>query len=53
MPLFKKKHRNYYNQGFDLIDYVLNPEIFDNQEDGYINYFKNHGLGDVELIEEI
>ena len=40
----------HYNQGFDLLDYVLNPEIFD-IKDGYIDLFQKPGLG-VEINEE-
>lgn len=40
----------HYNQGFDLLDYVLNPEVFD-LEDGYVQLFKKPGLG-VEINEE-
>lgn len=40
----------HYNQGYDLLDYVLNREIFD-VEDGYIKLFKKPGLG-VEINEE-
>tara|TARA_R110000868_G_scaffold18840_5_gene82081 strand:+ start:29059 stop:30219 length:1161 start_codon:yes stop_codon:yes gene_type:complete len=40
----------HYNQGFDLLDYVLNPEIFD-IKDGYIELFQKPGLG-VEMNEE-
>lgn len=40
----------HYNQGFDLLDYVLNPEVF-NIKDGYIDLFQKPGLG-VEMNEE-
>ncbi|TMM56755.1 galactonate dehydratase [Maribacter algarum] len=40
----------HYNQGFDLLDYVLNPEVFD-LTDGYVDLFKKPGLG-VEINEE-
>lgn len=40
----------HYNKGFDLLDYVLNPEDFE-VKDGYINLFKKPGLG-VEINEE-
>jgi galactonate dehydratase len=40
----------HYNQGFDLLDYVLNPEIF-NIRDGYIDLFQKPGLG-VEMNED-
>tara|TARA_R110002012_G_scaffold55353_1_gene141291 strand:+ start:10249 stop:11409 length:1161 start_codon:yes stop_codon:yes gene_type:complete len=40
----------HYNQGFDLLDYVLNPEVFD-IKDGYIDLFQKPGLG-VEINEE-
>ena len=40
----------HYNQGFDLLDYVLNPEIFD-IKDGYIELFQKPGLG-VDMNEE-
>ena len=40
----------HYNQGFDLLDYLTNPEIFD-VKDGYINIFNKPGLG-VEINEE-
>ena len=40
----------HYNQGFDLLDYVLNPEIF-NIKDGYIDLFQKPGLG-VEMNED-
>ncbi|AGA79981.1 galactonate dehydratase [Echinicola vietnamensis] len=40
----------HYNQGFDLLDYVKNPEVFDLKE-GYIDLFDRPGLG-VEMDEE-
>lgn len=40
----------HYNKGFDLLDYVANPEVFD-IKDGYIQLFQNPGLG-VEIDEE-
>lgn len=40
----------HYNQGFDLLDYVSNPEDFE-VKDGYIDLFKKPGLG-VEINEE-
>ncbi|MFD2586317.1 galactonate dehydratase [Croceitalea marina] len=40
----------HYNQGFDLLDYVLNPEVFD-LEDGHIKLFDKPGLG-VAINEE-
>ncbi|WP_199769340.1 galactonate dehydratase [Flavivirga eckloniae] len=40
----------HYNKGFDLLDYVLNPEVFE-VKDGYIELFKKPGLG-VEINEE-
>jgi len=39
----------HYNQGYDLLDYVANPEIFDIR-DGYIDVFTRPGLG-VEMNE--
>ncbi len=39
----------HYNQGFDLLDYVANPEVFD-IKDGYIDIFTKPGLG-VEINE--
>ncbi|WP_434547557.1 galactonate dehydratase [Parapedobacter pyrenivorans] len=39
----------HYNQGFDLLDYVANPEIFA-VKDGYIQRFQGPGLG-VEIDE--
>ena len=39
----------HYNQGFDLLDYVANPEIFA-VTDGYIQLFQKPGLG-VEIDE--
>jgi len=40
----------HYNKGFDLLDYVDNPEIF-KVEDGYIPLITQTGLG-VEINEE-
>jgi galactonate dehydratase len=40
----------HYNQGFDLLDYMKNPEVFD-LKDGYIELLKNPGLG-IEIDEE-
>lgn len=40
----------HYNQGYDLLDYVLNSEDF-TVIDGYISLFKKPGLG-VEIDEE-
>ncbi len=40
----------HYNEGCDILDYMLNPEIFD-VKDGYINLLKGPGLG-VEINEE-
>ena len=40
----------HYNKGFDLLDYMENPEMF-NVKDGYIDLFKKPGLG-VEINEE-
>lgn len=40
----------HYNKGFDILDYVLNPEVF-NVKNGYIDLFKKPGLG-VEIDEE-
>jgi galactonate dehydratase len=40
----------HYNQGFDILDYVKNPEVFD-VKDGYIDLFKKPGLG-VDIDEE-
>lgn len=40
----------HYNEGFDLLDYMDNPEIFD-LEDGYINRLDRPGLG-VDINEE-
>lgn len=39
----------HYNQGFDLLDYVSNPEVF-NLKDGYIELFDKPGLG-IEINE--
>lgn len=40
----------HYNQGMDLLDYLVNPEIFD-IKDGYIDRWENPGLG-IEINEE-
>lgn len=40
----------HYNVGADLLDYLLNPEIFD-IHNGYISLFKGAGLG-VDINEE-
>ncbi len=40
----------HYNEGFDLLDYLDNPEIFD-VKDGYIDLMDKPGLG-VEINEE-
>ena len=40
----------HYNQGFDLLDYMTNPDVFE-VGDGYIDILKNPGLG-VEINEE-
>jgi galactonate dehydratase len=40
----------HYNQGFDLLDYVLNPEVFE-IKDGFIDLFTKPGLG-VEMDEQ-
>lgn len=40
----------HYNQGFDLLDYMDNPEVFE-VKDGYIHLLKNPGLG-VDINEE-
>lgn len=40
----------HYNIGFDLLDYVLNPEVF-NVKDGYVGLFKTPGLG-IDIDEE-
>ncbi|WP_186755178.1 galactonate dehydratase [Echinicola salinicaeni] len=40
----------HYNKGFDLLDYVLNPEAFE-LEDGYVKLFDRPGLG-IEMNEE-
>jgi len=40
----------HYNKGFDLLDYMANPEIF-KVEDGYIHLILKPGLG-VEINEE-
>ena len=39
----------HYNQGFDLLDYVANAEVF-SVIDGYIQLFQQPGLG-VEIDE--
>jgi len=40
----------HYNQGFDLLDYMENPEVFE-IKDGYIDLLEKPGLG-VEINEE-
>ena len=40
----------HYNRGYDILDYVLNPEVF-NVEDGSINLLTKPGLG-IEINEE-
>tara|TARA_B100000497_G_C7672455_1_gene405912 strand:- start:29 stop:1177 length:1149 start_codon:yes stop_codon:yes gene_type:complete len=40
----------HYNKNYDLLDYMLNPEIF-NLHEGYINLLTGPGLG-VEMNEE-
>lgn len=40
----------HYNKGFDLLDYVLNPEVFE-LEDGHIKLLDKPGLG-IEMNEE-
>ncbi|MGB7392780.1 MAG: galactonate dehydratase [Pricia sp.] len=40
----------HYNQGFDLLDYMENPEVFE-VKDGYIELLKKPGLG-VEINED-
>jgi galactonate dehydratase len=40
----------HYNQGFDLLDYMENPEVFE-VKDGYIDLLKKPGLG-VDINEE-
>ncbi|WP_339706609.1 galactonate dehydratase [uncultured Kriegella sp.] len=40
----------HYNQGYDILDYVRNPEIF-NVKDGHIDLIQKPGLG-VEINEE-
>lgn len=40
----------HYNQGYDLLDYLENPEIFD-LEDGYVSLLNAPGLG-VEINED-
>ncbi|TYA84183.1 galactonate dehydratase [Seonamhaeicola marinus] len=39
----------HYNKGYDILDYMLNPEVFDVKE-GYINLLSKPGLG-VEIDE--
>ena len=40
----------HYNKGFDLLDYMDNPEVFEVKE-GYVDLLKNPGLG-VDINEE-
>ena len=40
----------HYNKGFDILDYVNNPEVL-NLEDGHIRLFDKPGLG-IEIDEE-
>lgn len=40
----------HYNKGFDLLDYVVNPEVFD-VEDGHVQLLKKPGLG-IEMNED-
>tara|TARA_R110002049_G_scaffold9962_2_gene49655 strand:- start:17714 stop:18871 length:1158 start_codon:yes stop_codon:yes gene_type:complete len=40
----------HYNQGFDILDYTLNSDVFD-VNDGYIDLFKKPGLG-IEIDED-
>ncbi|GAB4162387.1 MAG: galactonate dehydratase [Winogradskyella sp.] len=40
----------HYNQGFDLLDYVDNPEVFD-VKNGYLDLFEKPGLG-IDLSEK-
>lgn len=40
----------HYNKGYDIVDYVMNPEVFD-LHDGYIKLFQGPGLG-IEINEE-
>lgn len=40
----------HYNQGFDILDYTANSEVFD-VKDGYIDLFKKPGLG-IEIDED-
>ncbi len=40
----------HYNKGYDILDYMSNPEVFD-IKDGYINLLKKPGLG-VEIDED-
>jgi galactonate dehydratase len=40
----------HYNKGFDLLDYMANPEVFA-VEDGYIPLNTKSGLG-IEINEE-
>lgn len=45
----------HYNQGFDLLDFVENKEIFE-YKDGYVDIPKGDGLGlklDEEMIEKV
>lgn len=40
----------HYNQGYDILDYMKNPEVFD-IKDGYIELLKKPGLG-VDIDED-
>jgi galactonate dehydratase len=40
----------HYNKGYDILDYMSNPEVFD-VKDGYIDLLKKPGLG-VEIDED-
>ena len=40
----------HYNQGCDILDYILNPEVFD-LKDGAVDLFKRPGLG-IDINEE-
>ncbi len=40
----------HYNEGYDLLDYMENPEVFD-LKDGYISLLKEPGLG-IRINEE-
>lgn len=40
----------HYNKGYDILDYMKNPEVFD-IKDGYIELFNKPGLG-VEIDED-